>query len=96
MSIADVSFSIHSSASATVKRLMHFLQTKVTNSKVKLNISSFLRTCTIALGNSVVNNSHLFVRVHVPTNRNTHVSVSKFPDFSWSLGAMDFCRDPGV
>ena len=50
VSIADVSFSIHSSASATIKRLMHFLKTKV----------GFLRTCTIALAKASLA-THIFL-----------------------------------
>ena len=46
----------------------------------KLNLSRFLRTYTIAFGRVVINHSHVFVKV--PTNRNTHVLVTKFSDFS--------------
>ena len=60
----------------------------------KLNISGFLRTYTIAFGSVVINHSHDFVKI--PTNRNTHVLVTRFPDFSWPPGAMEFWRDPVV
>ena len=45
-------------------------------------------------GSVVINGSHVFVKI--PTNRNTHVFVTKFPDFSWPPGAMEFCRDPAT
>ena len=60
----------------------------------KLNISGFLRTYTIAFGRVVINHSDVFVKL--PTNRNTHVLLTKFPDFSWPPGAIEFYRDPAV
>ena len=42
----------------------------------KLNISGFLRTYAIAFGRVVINHSDVFAKV--PTNRNTHVLVTRF------------------
>ena len=81
MSIADVSFSIHSSASATIKRLMHFLKTKV----------GFLRTCTIALAKASLT-THIFLLGYMYQKKQEYtrfsVKISWFSLVAWRHGIL--------